>query len=229
MTATNHTTTAPTRGEQSPRCALYARVSTSDQDCSLQLQELREYVQRRGWHIIEEYIDVGISGAKASRPALDRLMADAAKHRFDAVLVYKLDRFGRSVLNLSQSLATLDSYGVRFIAVSQGLDTDHANPTSRLLLNILASVAAFELELIRERTLAGVRAARAKGKPIGRPRRVWRRDEAIRLRAEGHSWRKISATLGVPVKTIRVALAGCGESPVRHGVISDSKDVASPA
>ncbi|HLG97247.1 MAG TPA: recombinase family protein [Bryobacteraceae bacterium] len=154
---------------------------------------------------------------------------------FNVVLVYKLDRFGRSVLNLSQSLATLDSYGVRFIAVSQGIDTDHANPTSRLLLNILASVAAFELELIKERTLAGVRAARAKGKHCGRPRKVWRRDEAIRLRAEGHSWRKISSELGVPVKTIRVALAGCGvlgkcgESPSAEGVISDSKDVASPA
>lgn len=85
-------------------------------------------------------------------------MRDAVEHRFGCVCVYKLDRFGRSVLNLSQSLALLESYGVRFIAVSQGIDMDQSNPTSRLLLNILASVPAFELELIRERTVAGVRA-----------------------------------------------------------------------
>ena len=195
-------TTASTGEHQLPRCALYVRVSTSDQNCEMQLRELREYVQRRAWQVAVEYIDTGVSGAKASRPELDRLMADAAKHNFDCVLVYKLDRFGRSVLNLSQSLATLDSYGVRFIAISQGIDTDHANPTSRLLLNILASVAAFELELIRERTVAGVRAARAKGKVIGRPRRVFRRDEAVRLRAEGHSWRSIAKQLSVPASTV---------------------------
>jgi len=137
-------------------------------------------------------------------------MQDAAKHRFDCVLVYKLDRFERSVLNLSQSLATLDSHGIRFIAVSQGLDTDQANPTSRLMLNILSSVAAFELELIRERSIAGVRAAREKGKTIGRPKRVFRRDEAVQLRAEGHSWRKIASTLGVPVMTVRDAVAAAG-------------------
>ena len=135
-------------------------------------------------------------------------MRDAAEHRFGAVVVYKLDRFGRSVLNLSQSLALLDSYGVRFIAVSQGIDTDQSNRTSRLLMNILASVAAFELELIKERTVLGVRAARAKGKPIGRPRRVFRSDDAIRLRAEGHSRRSIGKILGVPAMTVRDAVYG---------------------
>jgi len=115
-------------------------------------------------------------------------MRDAAAHRFQAVLCYKLDRFGRSVLNLSQSLALLNSYGVRFIAVSQGIDTDQSNPTSRLLMNILASVAAFELELIKERTLLGVRAARAKGKHIGRPRRY-----LVVMRQSGYV---VRATLG---------------------------------
>ena len=153
-------------------------------------------------------------------------MRDAAEHRFQAVLCYKLDRFGRSVLNLSQSLALLDSYGVRFIAVSQGIDTDQSNPTSRLLMNILASVAAFELELIKERTLLGVRAARAKGKHIGRPRRVFRRDEAIRLRAEGHSWRSIGKILGVPAMTVRDAV--CTESPSAGAGIRDSIQTGSP-
>jgi DNA invertase Pin-like site-specific DNA recombinase len=116
------------------RVALYCR-STSDQNCELQLRELRDYCHRRGFTIVGEYLDTAISGARASRPVLDRLMRDAAEHRFDAVVVYKLDRLGRSVLNLSQSLALLDSYGVRFIAVSQGIDTDQSNPTSRLLMN----------------------------------------------------------------------------------------------
>lgn len=158
---------------------------------------------RRGWRIAGEYVDTGFSGKKSSRPALDRLMADAAQHKFDCVCVWKLDRFGRSVLHLNQQLAALTSYGVRFISTSQSLDTDQANPTSRLLLQILASVAAFELEMIRERTLAGVRAAKANGKTLGRPKRVFRRDEVIRLRDEqGLSWRAIGRELGIPVMTV---------------------------
>lgn len=183
------------------RCALYARVSTADQDCTLQIHELREYCQRRGWTIIAEYVDTGISGTRASRPQLDRCMRDAAEHRWDCLCVYKLDRFGRSVLNLSQSLALLDSYGIRFISTSQGLDTDQNNPTSRLLLNILSSVASFELDLIRERTVLGVRAARAKGRVPGRPKRVFRRDEVVRLRNSGMSWRRIASELSIPVMT----------------------------
>jgi putative DNA-invertase from lambdoid prophage Rac len=182
--------------------ALYARVSTSDQNCEVQLHELRDYVERRGWTVHKEYVDSGFSGAKASRPAFDHLMRDAAQHRFSAVLVYKLDRFGLSVLNLHQALATLDANGIRFIAVSQGVDTDASNPTSRLLLNILWSVAAFELELIKERTLLGVRAAKANGKVLGRPKRVFRRDEVVRLRdQEGLSWRAIAKSLKIPVMT----------------------------
>src|SRR6202162_1558704 len=106
------------------RCVLYARVSTTDQNCEMQVRELREYAVRRGWMISAEYIDTGFSGAKSSRPALDRMMHDAAQHRFDCIVVYKIDRFGRSVLHLNQQLATLTSYGVRFIATSQSLDTD---------------------------------------------------------------------------------------------------------
>ena len=125
------------------KTAIYCRVSTSDQTCEMQLRELREYISRRGWKNAGEYIDTGFSGSKASRPALDRLMADAAQRKFDCVIVYKIDRFGRSVLNLNQQLAALTSYGVRFIATSQSLDTDEKNPTSRLLLQILASVADY--------------------------------------------------------------------------------------
>jgi DNA invertase Pin-like site-specific DNA recombinase len=118
------------------------------------------------------------------------------------VVVYKIDRFGRSVLHLNQQLAALTSYGVRFIATSQSLDTDERNPTSRLLLQILASVAEFEREIIRERTLSGIKAAQAVGKVVGRPKRVFRRDEVVRLRdKEGLSWRAIGEQLGIPAMT----------------------------
>lgn len=183
-------------------CAIYCRVSTTDQTCEMQVRELREFISRRHWKCGGEYIDTGFSGAKASRPALDRLMADAAKHKFDCVAVWKIDRFGRSVLHLNQQLAALTSHGVRFIATSQSLDTDEKNPTSRLLLQILASVAEFEREMIRERTLSGIRAAQAVGKVVGRPKRVFRRDEVVRLReAENLSWRAIGKKLGIPAMT----------------------------
>ena len=185
------------------RTAIYARVSTSDQNCEMQLRELREYVARRGWDTAVEFVDAGFSGAKASRPALDKLMTAASRHEFDCVLVWKIDRFGRSVLHLSQQLATLASYGVRFMSISQAIDTDASNPSSRLLLTILAGVAEFEREIIRERTLSGVRAAKADGKVLGRPKRVFRRDEVVRLRdQEGLSWRAIAKQLGVPSSTV---------------------------
>jgi len=184
------------------RCALYCRVSTTDQHCDLQLRELREYIDRRDWKSGGEYIDTGFSGAKASRPALDRLMADAAKRKFDCVAVWKLDRFGKSVLNLSQQLARLTSFGVRFVATTQGLDTDQSNPTAALLLHILSAVAEFERSIIRERTLSGVKAAQAAGKVVGRPKRVFRRDEVVRLRdLEGLSWRAIGKKLEIPAMT----------------------------
>jgi DNA invertase Pin-like site-specific DNA recombinase len=116
--------------------------------------------------------------------------------------VYKIDRYGRSVLHLNQQLAALTSYGVRFIATSQSLDTDEKNPTRGRLLQILASVAEFEREMIRERTLSRIRAAQASGKVVGRPRRIFRRDEVVRLRDEdGLSWRAIVKKLGIPVMT----------------------------
>src|ERR1035441_8070364 len=184
------------------RCSLYCRVSTTDQNCEMQLRELREYISRRDWKNAGEYVDTGFSGAKVNRPALDRLMADAAQRKFDCIVVYKIDRFGRSVLHLNQQLAALTSYGVRFIATSQSLDTDEKNPTSRLLLQILASVAEFEREMIRERTLSGIKAAQAAGKVVGRPKRVFRRDEVVRLRdEEGLSWRAIGKKLGIPAMT----------------------------
>jgi DNA invertase Pin-like site-specific DNA recombinase len=191
------------------QAAIYARVSTIDQNCAIQLEELRGWAARHQITVHGEYVDHGISGGKGSRPALDELLRDAQARRFDAVLVFKLDRFGRSVTHLTRHLQDLERWGIRFVATSQGIDSDRANPASKLLLHMLAAVAEFERELIVERTCAGVRAAKARGKVLGRPRRVFRRDEVIRLREAGHSWRAIAAELGVPVSTVRDA--ACAE------------------
>jgi DNA invertase Pin-like site-specific DNA recombinase len=202
------TAASTTESPSTLQAAIYARVSTTEQTCEMQVRELREYAARRGWNLVNEYVDTGWSGAKASRPELDRLMRDAALRRFDAVLVYKLDRFGRSVRNCLDGIAALGSHGVRFLAVSQSIDTDHANPTARLLLHILASVAEFERELIRERVCAGVRNAKRKGKVLGRKRVVFDRGKAVEMRKAGASVRQIAASLGVGAGTVHRALAG---------------------
>jgi putative DNA-invertase from lambdoid prophage Rac len=211
-------------------CALYARVSTTDQSCEMQLRELRDFISRRGWQSAGEYVDTGFSGAKSSRPALDRLMKAAASRKVDCVAVYKLDRFGRSVLNLSQQLATLESSGVRFVAISQGLDTDSSNPTSKLLTGILSCVAEFEREIIRERTLSGIRAAQAAGKVVGRPKRIFRRDEVVRLRdQDGLSWRAIGTKLGIPAMTaVDSYRNGCTETVLPEKAISGGKRTKKP-
>ena len=201
----NRTTTKGGEGSPSSttRTVIYARVSTTDQNCEMQVRELREYATRRGWQMSGEYLDTGWSGAKANRPELDRLMRDASLHHFDAVLVWKLDRFGRSVRNCLDGIESLRSHGVRFLAVSQSIDTDESNPTSRLLLHILASVAEFEREMIRERVSAGVRNAKRNGKQLGRKRVVFNRDKARQMHLAGASVREIASALQVGKGTIQ--------------------------
>ena len=113
--------------KKSYRSALYARVSTIDQNSELQLRDLQSYAEREGWPIVDTYHDV-ISGAKASRPGLNRLIADAQARKFDCLLVWKLDRFGRSLVDCLNNIRTLEDCGVRFIATTQGLDTDQPQP-----------------------------------------------------------------------------------------------------
>lgn len=185
--------------------AIYARVSTEDQECELQLTELRGYCARMGWQAVE-YVEKASGKAGSKRPQLERLMADAKQRRFDAVLVWKLDRFGRSVQEFVGRVHELDQAGVRFVAVTQGIDTDKASPAGRMLMHILAAVAEFERDLIRERVKAGVAVAKKRGKHCGRPKKVFRRDEAQRLRKQGMSWRAIAKAIGVPQSTIRLAM-----------------------
>src|SRR5581483_1655816 len=154
--------------ERVTRVALYSRVSTLNhgQDPELQLRELREYCALRGFQVSQEYTDT-ISGSKESRPALNSLMEDAQRRRFDAVLVWKLDRWGRSLKHLVNSIAQLESLGVAFISLRDNLDM--TTPTGRLLTQLLGAMAEFERSLVIERTKAGLRHARAKGKRLGRP------------------------------------------------------------
>jgi putative DNA-invertase from lambdoid prophage Rac len=185
------------------RLALYARVSTTDQDASMQLRELRAYAAARGWEIVGEYVDTGWSGARASRPQLDRLMTDARMRKFDGIAVWKLDRWGRSVTNCLASIRELQGLGVRWIAITQNLDTDESNPMSRFMLQIMAAVAELERSMAVERVTAGLRNARAKGKQLGRPVKVWDRAKARELSEQGLSPRKIAQALGVPKTTVQ--------------------------
>ena len=140
---------------------------------------------QRGWKLFAEYGDTGISGAQTARPELDRLLQDARLRRFEAVLVWKLDRWGRSVAHCIRSIQELVSLGIRFLSPTESIDTGAESPTSRFLLYLFAAFAEMEREVIRERVRAGVRAAKAQGTALGRPRRVFRRDEARRLRGRG--------------------------------------------
>ena len=186
--------------------ALYARVSTfnSHQDPEMQLSELREYATRRGLSIYEEYVDQGVSGSKESRPALNRLMSDAQRCRFDAVLVWKIDRFGRSLKHLVNSLADLSAYGIAFISFRDNLDL--STPSGRLMFQIIGAMAEFERALIQERVRAGLRNARAKGKLIGRPKVTVDSAAVLKLREEGLSWRAISERLQLGLGTVYRAL-----------------------
>ncbi len=186
--------------------AIYARVSTYDQHCELQLSELRAYCERMGWEIEREYIEKASGKAGGKRPQLEKLLADGRLRKFDVVLVWKIDRFGRSVREFTERVLDLDHSGIRFVAPSQGIDTDQASPAGKLLMHILAAMAEFERDLIRERVKAGVAEAQRRGKHCGRPKKVFRRDEAVRMRKAGMSWRAIGAALKVPFATVRLAV-----------------------
>src|SRR5271169_6417425 len=187
------------------RVALYARVSTlNGQHPEMQLAELHEYASRRGWAVAGEYVDEGVSGSKDSRPALNRLMADAHRRHFDIVACWKVDRFGRSLKHLVNALADLDSYGVAFVSLRDNLDL--STPSGRLMFQIIGAMAEFERSLIQERVRAGLRNAKLKGKTLGRPRRIVDGDQMVRLREQGASFREIAKAVGVSPGTVRTRL-----------------------
>ena len=188
------------------RVAIYARCSTADQSVDLQLDELRTYAAHRGFDVVETYTDNGVSGSKTSRPALDQLLADAHRRKFDAVLVWKLDRLGRSLGHLIRLVEQLGSLGVDLVSLRDtGMDT--TGPTGKLIFHVLASVAEFERDLIRERTRAGIASARRRGKRLGRPRAAVALAKAQTLLASGLSVTATARELGVSRTTLRRALA----------------------
>lgn len=195
------------------RAAIYARVSTSNngQNPEMQLRELREYCVRRGLAIAGEYVDAGVSGAKENRPQLDALVAACRKRCVDAVVVYRYDRFARSLRQLVNALEEFRSLGIEFISLHEGVDT--STPNGRLVFGIFASIAEFERELIRDRVKSGIAAARSKGKRLGRPRVTVDATRIASLRDSGASWTTITRQLGLSAGTAKRAFYGLSKKP----------------
>src|SRR5580658_5975609 len=196
------------------RAAIYARVSTTNhgQNVSMQTRELREYCQRRAWEIEGEYVDAGVSGAKERRPQLDALLIACRKRRVDAVVVYRYDRFARSLRQLVNALAEFRSLGIEFISLHEGVDT--STPNGRLVFGIFASIAEFERELIRDRVKSGIAAARSKGKRLGRPPVTVDAARIASLRDSGASWRAITVELGLSAGTAKRAYYTLSKNPL---------------
>jgi DNA invertase Pin-like site-specific DNA recombinase len=192
------------------RVAIYARVSTANngQDPTMQTRELKEYIERRGWQLTGEYVDVGVSGTKEKRAKLERLMSDAHRRRFDAVVVWKFDRFARSVSHLLRALETFQALGIHFVSLSESMDT--STPAGKMVFTVLGAVAELERSLIVERVKAGLRNARSKGKRLGRPKKVIDAATMARLRAQGCSVREIAAETGYSRSLVHKTLANHG-------------------
>jgi DNA invertase Pin-like site-specific DNA recombinase len=171
----------------------------------LQIRDLRSYCAVRGFNLTGEYVDVGQSGAKDSRPELDKLMGDARKRQFDAVVVWRFDRFARSTKHLLVALEEFRSLDIQFISYQENMDT--SSPLGQALFTIVAAVAQLERDLIRERVTAGIRNAQATGTRLGRPRSSIDRRRILELKAEGNSLRDIAAILGIGYGTVRSRLA----------------------
>lgn len=189
------------------KVGLYARVSTKnkDQDPEMQLRELREYVKQRGWTVVEEFVDHGFSGAKDSRPALDRMMTAAKQRKLDCILVWKLDRFGRSLKHLVTAISELQSIGVAFVSLKDSFDL--STPSGRLLFSVVGAMAEFERDLIRERVIAGLANRKAKGLRVGRKPVVVDVARLHTMRSAGLSVRQIAEALGCSKSAVHQTLS----------------------
>ena len=186
---------------------LYARVSTKNngQDPETQLLPLREYAKNRGLTVVEEFVDHGVSGAKERRPRLDALMKAAKKGQFDAVIVWKFDRFARSTRHLVQALEEFQGLGIHFVSLTEAIDT--STPMGRMVFTVLGAVAELERSLIWERVASGLARARKQGKQLGRPRVIVDRDKVRQLHERGNSVRVIAAQLGLTKSTVHSIVA----------------------
>ncbi len=185
--------------------AIYIRTSTADQDGAAQLHALRRAAEARGWGNPAEFIDVGHSGAKASRPALDKLRRAARDGQIRQLLVFALDRLGRSLRDLLLLLDELTASGCVIVSLREAIDL--STPTGRLLVHLISALAEFEREIIRERVKAGLARVKATGKTrtgkaIGRPRRKIDLEAVARLRREGKTWRDVARAVKAPRRTV---------------------------
>jgi len=172
------------------KCAIYVRVSTPDQHVESQLYDLRQLATQRGFEVVHEYEDRGISGSKARRPGLDAMMADARQRKFSVLLVAAFDRIARSTKNFLQIVDELDCLGIEFISRRENIDT--SGPMGRLFMTLISSIAELESDLIRERVKAGMRRAKLEGRQIGRARLDVDREQAIRDRRSGMSLTQVA-------------------------------------
>lgn len=183
------------------KVALYARVSTGGQDPEVQLVALRAHAAQRDWQVVEEFVDRGVSGAKERRPALDRLMKAAWAGQFQVVLVWRFDRFARSVKHLVAALETFRTLKVEFVSLQEQLDT--ATPIGQAMFTIIGAMAQLERDIIRERVKAGLEQAKARGIRLGRPRIPVAAGELVALRAQGLAVGEIARRLRCSRSTVR--------------------------
>jgi DNA invertase Pin-like site-specific DNA recombinase len=192
------------------RAAIYLRVSTDRQDCANQEPDLERYIAARGWQVTQRYTDTGISGATERRPALDALVKDARRRRFDVLVVWRLDRLGRNLRHLVLLLDELHALGIAFVTLGEGIDA--TTPAGRLQLHVLAAIAEFERARIGERVLAAHGRARAEGRHIGRPaHRVTGADLA---RTAALSVRAAAKVLNVSPALVCRLRAECSQTPI---------------
>jgi DNA invertase Pin-like site-specific DNA recombinase len=195
------------------RIALYTRVSTLEQNPENQAEELRRYAEARAWTIASEYSDHGVSGTRERRPALDELLRDAKRRRFDGVLCWRLDRFGRNLKHLILTIEELAAVGVAFVSLNEAIDT--STPSGRLQLHLLGAFAEFERSRLAERVHAGLARARAAGRRIGRPRKTpLPAGNRITVRAAAAAWNVSRATAA---RRLNRGEAPCETTPRANG------------
>jgi len=198
-------------GHMKTKVALYSRVSSQDQSVEMQTSDLRRHCEQRGFDIYKEYSDQGISGTKDRRPALDELMRDARKRKFDAVIVWRFDRFARSTKHLVTALEEFRRLGIDFISFQENIDT--SSPMGKAMFTIVSAIAELEADIIRERVVAGIANARTKGVKIGRPSPVIDQEEVRRLRDGGLTIRAIAEKMNLKKTFV-------------HKVICESQDLS---
>jgi DNA invertase Pin-like site-specific DNA recombinase len=200
------------------KIALYARVSTDGQDPEVQLEALRAHAANRGWNIVEEFVDHGFSGAKERRPALDRLLKAAWIGGFQAVLVWRFDRFARSVKHLLTALEKFRSLNINFISLQEQFDT--STPIGQAMFTIIGTMAQLERDIIRERVMAGLDRARSRGVRLGRPVAPAKPEEVAVLKQQGLSLPEIAKRLRCSRSTVNRRL--------REALISTAEFVSTP-